>query len=148
MTEIANLVATGALEFDIAATYPLDKVADAFVELERRHTRGKIVLLPSAASLEGKAEGREIARNWRCSREPKPRCTSRNWFLRTYLRLRGRLRALLDSTAEGPQQPPRAMGLVRARCSQRRARQSPLGFRRHETHYLPDASLTSRQNAF
>jgi NADPH:quinone reductase len=47
LTEIANLVATGALEFDIAATYPLDEVADAFVELERRHTRGKIVLLPS-----------------------------------------------------------------------------------------------------
>ena len=31
---------------DIAATYPLDRVADAFEELEQRHTHGKIVLLP------------------------------------------------------------------------------------------------------
>jgi NADPH:quinone reductase len=50
LAEIANLVATGAVQFDIAATYPLDQVADAFVELERRHTRGKIVLLPSKAT--------------------------------------------------------------------------------------------------
>ena len=49
LAEIANLVATGALEFDIAATYPLDGVADAFEELERRHTHGKIVLLPNGS---------------------------------------------------------------------------------------------------
>jgi NADPH:quinone reductase-like Zn-dependent oxidoreductase len=41
LTEIANLVATGALEFDVAVTYPLDQVANARVELERRHTRTK-----------------------------------------------------------------------------------------------------------
>jgi NADPH:quinone reductase len=46
LAEIANLVVTGAIEFDIAATYPLDRVADAFEELEQRHTHGKIVLLP------------------------------------------------------------------------------------------------------
>jgi NADPH2:quinone reductase len=46
LSEIANLVASGAVDFDIAATYPLDRVADAFEELERRHTHGKIVLLP------------------------------------------------------------------------------------------------------
>jgi NADPH2:quinone reductase len=44
--EIAELVATGACDFDIAATFPIDQVPEAFDELERRHTHGKIVLLP------------------------------------------------------------------------------------------------------
>ncbi|HTF11156.1 MAG TPA: zinc-binding dehydrogenase, partial [Asanoa sp.] len=42
-----DLVAAGTVEIPIAATYPLDRVADAFAELEQRHTRGKIVLIPS-----------------------------------------------------------------------------------------------------
>jgi NADPH:quinone reductase len=46
LTEMANLVASGAIGIPIAATYPLDRVADAFAELEQRHTRGKIVLIP------------------------------------------------------------------------------------------------------
>jgi NADPH:quinone reductase len=46
LAEMANLVASGAIEIPIAATYPLERVADAFEELERRHTRGKIVLIP------------------------------------------------------------------------------------------------------
>lgn len=46
LAEIAGLVATGAIDFEIAGTYPLDRVADAYAELEERHTRGKIVLLP------------------------------------------------------------------------------------------------------
>jgi len=46
LTEMANLVASGAIEIPIAATYPLEQVADAFEELEQRHTRGKIVLIP------------------------------------------------------------------------------------------------------
>lgn len=46
LAEMAGLVATGAIEIPIAATFPLDQVADAFAELERRHTRGKIVLIP------------------------------------------------------------------------------------------------------
>jgi NADPH:quinone reductase len=45
-TEIADLVATGALDFDIAARFPIDQVSDAFEELEQRHTHGKIVLFP------------------------------------------------------------------------------------------------------
>jgi NADPH:quinone reductase len=45
--EMANLVATGAIDFEVAGSYPLDRVADAFEELEKRHTRGKIVLLPN-----------------------------------------------------------------------------------------------------
>jgi NADPH:quinone reductase len=46
LTEMANLVASGAIDIPIAATFPLDQVADAFAELEQRHTRGKIVLIP------------------------------------------------------------------------------------------------------
>jgi NADPH:quinone reductase len=47
LAEMADLVATGAIDLDIAAAYSLDRVADAFAELERRHTHGKIVLLPT-----------------------------------------------------------------------------------------------------
>ncbi|MGV9381297.1 zinc-binding dehydrogenase [Nonomuraea sp. NPDC003707] len=32
------------LRWSIAATYPLERVQDAFRELEKRHTRGKIIL--------------------------------------------------------------------------------------------------------
>ena len=46
LTEMAELVASGAVELPIVATYPLDRVADAFAELEQGHTHGKIVLLP------------------------------------------------------------------------------------------------------
>ena len=46
LAEMAGLVAAGEIEIPIAATYPLDRVADAFEELEHRHTRGKIVLIP------------------------------------------------------------------------------------------------------
>ena len=46
LAEMAALVASGEVELPIAATYPLDEVRAAFTELERRHTRGKIVLIP------------------------------------------------------------------------------------------------------
>lgn len=46
LVELVDLVASGAVELPVAATYPLDRVADAFAELEQRHTRGKIVLIP------------------------------------------------------------------------------------------------------
>jgi NADPH2:quinone reductase len=46
LAEMAELVASGQLEFPIAATYPLAEVKDAYDELEKRHTRGKIVLIP------------------------------------------------------------------------------------------------------
>jgi NADPH2:quinone reductase len=45
MAKLAELAASGRLEVPIAATYPLERVQDAFAELERRHTRGKIVLI-------------------------------------------------------------------------------------------------------
>jgi NADPH2:quinone reductase len=50
LQEIADLIVSGALDFDVAATYPLDRVADAFTELEQRHTHGKIVLLPQSTA--------------------------------------------------------------------------------------------------
>ena len=46
LSEMAELVSSGRIEIPIAATYPLERVQDAFAELERRHTRGKIVLIP------------------------------------------------------------------------------------------------------
>jgi NADPH:quinone reductase-like Zn-dependent oxidoreductase len=46
LTEMADLVASGEIEIPIASTYPLERVSDAFAELEKRHTRGKIVLIP------------------------------------------------------------------------------------------------------
>jgi NADPH:quinone reductase len=51
LAEMAALVASGEIEIPIAATYPLERVRDAFEQLEQRHTRGKIVLIPSAAPL-------------------------------------------------------------------------------------------------
>ncbi|MEU1726535.1 NADP-dependent oxidoreductase [Nonomuraea sp. NPDC005692] len=44
--ELARLAARGELEVPIARVYPLEQVRDAFGELERRHTHGKIVLRP------------------------------------------------------------------------------------------------------
>jgi NADPH:quinone reductase len=46
MSRLADMLAAGQLEIPIAATYPLERVQDAYAELERRHTRGKIVLIP------------------------------------------------------------------------------------------------------
>ncbi|UGQ11665.1 NADP-dependent oxidoreductase [Yinghuangia sp. ASG 101] len=46
LAEMAGLVASGRIEVPIAATYPLDRVRDAFADLEQRHTRGKIALIP------------------------------------------------------------------------------------------------------
>jgi NADPH:quinone reductase-like Zn-dependent oxidoreductase len=46
LAELAGEIAAGRLEVPIARTYPLEEVRDAYRELERRHTRGKIVLVP------------------------------------------------------------------------------------------------------
>ena len=45
LSELAGLIAAGELEVPIAAAYPLTRVRDAFAELAKGHTRGKIVLL-------------------------------------------------------------------------------------------------------
>jgi NADPH:quinone reductase-like Zn-dependent oxidoreductase len=46
LADMAALVAAGDLEVEIARTYPLERVRDAYAELGQRHTRGKIVLVP------------------------------------------------------------------------------------------------------
>lgn len=46
LAELTALIEHGRLEVPIARTYPLTEVRDAYRELERQHTRGKIVLLP------------------------------------------------------------------------------------------------------
>jgi NADPH:quinone reductase-like Zn-dependent oxidoreductase len=43
---LAALVADGSLEIPIARRFPLDRVRDAYRELAKRHSHGKIVLLP------------------------------------------------------------------------------------------------------
>jgi NADPH:quinone reductase-like Zn-dependent oxidoreductase len=46
LSALANMVADGSVEVPIAATFPLEGVQDAYAQLEERHTRGKIVLVP------------------------------------------------------------------------------------------------------
>jgi NADPH:quinone reductase-like Zn-dependent oxidoreductase len=46
LARLAALIADGQLEVPIANVYPLTQVHEAYTELERRHTRGKIVLKP------------------------------------------------------------------------------------------------------
>jgi NADPH:quinone reductase-like Zn-dependent oxidoreductase len=46
LAELAALLTKRELELPVAATYPLERVQDAYRELERRHTRGKLVLVP------------------------------------------------------------------------------------------------------
>jgi NADPH:quinone reductase-like Zn-dependent oxidoreductase len=46
LAELAGLIAAGALEMPIAATFPLDRVQDAYRRLDEGHVLGKIVLLP------------------------------------------------------------------------------------------------------
>lgn len=46
LAELAGLIDAGELEVPIARTYPLDQVREAYAELDRGHTHGKIVLIP------------------------------------------------------------------------------------------------------
>jgi NADPH:quinone reductase-like Zn-dependent oxidoreductase len=46
LAELADLIQTGERDVPIAATYPLNEVREAYTELARGHTRGKIVLRP------------------------------------------------------------------------------------------------------
>src|SRR4051794_35454207 len=46
LAELAALIADGRLEVPIARVYPLAEVREAYTDLERRHTLGKIVLRP------------------------------------------------------------------------------------------------------
>jgi len=42
--ELAQMISGSDLELPVAKTYPLSQVKDAYTELEKRHTHGKIVL--------------------------------------------------------------------------------------------------------
>src|SRR5271170_285334 len=46
LAELASLIDTGRLEIPIAKVYHLADVREAYQDLARRHTRGKIVLVP------------------------------------------------------------------------------------------------------
>jgi NADPH:quinone reductase-like Zn-dependent oxidoreductase len=46
LAELAGLIADGELDVPIAATFPLDRVQDAYRRLAEGHILGKIVLLP------------------------------------------------------------------------------------------------------
>ena len=46
LADLLGLIRDGELEVPIAKAFPLDRVQDAYRELEQRHTRGKIVLVP------------------------------------------------------------------------------------------------------
>lgn len=46
VAELADLVARGELDVPIAGVFALNDVRDAYRELEKRHTRGKLVLRP------------------------------------------------------------------------------------------------------
>jgi NADPH:quinone reductase-like Zn-dependent oxidoreductase len=46
LAELADLIDRGELEVPIAQAFPLEQVREAYRELEQRHTRGKIVLIP------------------------------------------------------------------------------------------------------
>ncbi len=46
LAELAELAASGKLDVPIAKTFPLGEVRAAYMELEKGHTRGKIVLAP------------------------------------------------------------------------------------------------------
>jgi NADPH:quinone reductase-like Zn-dependent oxidoreductase len=46
LAELAGLIADGQLEVPIEATFPLDRVQDAYRRLAQGHVLGKIVLLP------------------------------------------------------------------------------------------------------
>jgi NADPH:quinone reductase-like Zn-dependent oxidoreductase len=46
LAELARLIAAGELEVPVAATFPLERVQDAYRRLEKGHLLGKIVLIP------------------------------------------------------------------------------------------------------
>jgi NADPH:quinone reductase-like Zn-dependent oxidoreductase len=46
LAELAALIASGELELPVAQVFPLDDVQEAYRTLEKRHTRGKLVLRP------------------------------------------------------------------------------------------------------
>jgi NADPH:quinone reductase-like Zn-dependent oxidoreductase len=50
LAELARLIDEGRVEVPIARSYPMDEVQSAYRDLERRHTLGKIALVPDQRS--------------------------------------------------------------------------------------------------
>jgi NADPH:quinone reductase-like Zn-dependent oxidoreductase len=48
LAEIVAMVGNGDIDIPVAKTYPLNQVREAYQELEKHHTQGKIVLIASA----------------------------------------------------------------------------------------------------
>jgi NADPH:quinone reductase-like Zn-dependent oxidoreductase len=46
--KVADMVDKGDIEIPIAKTYPMNRVKEAYKQLEKHHTHGKIVLVASA----------------------------------------------------------------------------------------------------
>lgn len=44
--ELVELAASGTVKIPVTAAYLLDRVTDAYAQLEPGHTHGKIVLIP------------------------------------------------------------------------------------------------------
>ena len=44
LAQLAALIAAGEVTIEISARYPIEQVRDAYAELAKGHTRGKIVL--------------------------------------------------------------------------------------------------------
>jgi NADPH:quinone reductase-like Zn-dependent oxidoreductase len=47
LADVADLVATGALDPQVTRTYPLDRAGEALRAVEEGHARGKIVIVPT-----------------------------------------------------------------------------------------------------
>jgi len=54
LARMASLVAWGTIVMPVAAVYPLGLVREAYEELAKRHTRGKIVLMPGLPDAAGR----------------------------------------------------------------------------------------------
>jgi NADPH:quinone reductase-like Zn-dependent oxidoreductase len=50
LAELAGMISAGELGLPIEATFPLDRVQDAYRRLAQGHVLGKIVLLPQATA--------------------------------------------------------------------------------------------------
>jgi NADPH:quinone reductase-like Zn-dependent oxidoreductase len=46
LAQVADLLAQGRLQMPVAATYPLDRIGEAYAESRGGHVRGKLVLVP------------------------------------------------------------------------------------------------------
>jgi len=46
LEQVAELLAAGRLDLPVAATYPLERIGEAYAESRAGHVRGKLVLLP------------------------------------------------------------------------------------------------------